>query len=231
MAMEQYPQETVSLTFVKDNKISSDKWKSLSESVDESENTHSSGFDCNICLDSVEDPVITLCGHLYCWPCIYKWIQHQNSSSSGTPIKHNTQCPICKQDISQKTLVPLYGRGQTTKPQSEEKGLDLGMVIPRRPLSPSCGVVRASTEQVDYRVRQQQEPNVINPTSPSIGMLEEMVYGGIFGNTEGSLYAYPNSYNLVAISTQRARRHAIQADRCLEFNLLVDLCKFVNSYG
>ena len=28
-------------------------------------------FECNICLEIASDPVITLCGHLYCWPCIY----------------------------------------------------------------------------------------------------------------------------------------------------------------
>ncbi len=29
-------------------------------------------FDCNICLELASDPVITLCGHLYCWPCLYR---------------------------------------------------------------------------------------------------------------------------------------------------------------
>ncbi|VAI58924.1 unnamed protein product [Triticum turgidum subsp. durum] len=29
-------------------------------------------FDCNICLDFAVEPVVTLCGHLYCWPCIYE---------------------------------------------------------------------------------------------------------------------------------------------------------------
>lgn len=29
-------------------------------------------FDCHICFDSPNDPVVTPCGHLYCWSCIYK---------------------------------------------------------------------------------------------------------------------------------------------------------------
>nr|KAJ0192949.1 hypothetical protein LSAT_V11C800442730 [Lactuca sativa] len=58
MAMEQYPEETViNNNFIKNNETSSEKWKSLSESQEDSENCLSSGFDCNICLDSVEDPV------------------------------------------------------------------------------------------------------------------------------------------------------------------------------
>ena len=34
-----------------------------------------SPFDCNICLDGVTQPVVTRCGHLYCWPCLYRWLE------------------------------------------------------------------------------------------------------------------------------------------------------------
>ncbi len=27
---------------------------------------------CNICLELARDPVVTLCGHLYCWPCLFR---------------------------------------------------------------------------------------------------------------------------------------------------------------
>ena len=29
-------------------------------------------FECNICLDAARDPVVTQCGHLYCWPCLHR---------------------------------------------------------------------------------------------------------------------------------------------------------------
>src|SRR5271168_5029916 len=29
-------------------------------------------FDCNICFDVARDPVVTQCGHLYCWPCLHQ---------------------------------------------------------------------------------------------------------------------------------------------------------------
>ncbi|KAM0949445.1 putative transcription factor C2H2 family [Dioscorea sansibarensis] len=64
-------------------------------------------FDCNICLDFAVDPVVTLCGHLYCWPCIYKWLQVQAATVQQ-------QCPVCKAALSENTLVPLYGRGHYT---------------------------------------------------------------------------------------------------------------------
>lgn len=77
-------------------------------------------FDCSICLDFAVDPVVTLCGHLYCWPCIYKWMQVENTTPQ--------QCPVCKSPLSQNTLVPLYSRG-STKPRTKTEGLD----IPSRP--------------------------------------------------------------------------------------------------
>lgn len=34
-----------------------------------------SRFMCAICIDEVSDePVVTKCGHLFCWPCLYQWL-------------------------------------------------------------------------------------------------------------------------------------------------------------
>lgn len=30
-----------------------------------------SHFECAICLDVAKEPIVTKCGHLFCWPCIY----------------------------------------------------------------------------------------------------------------------------------------------------------------
>ena len=29
-------------------------------------------YECNICLELAKEPVVTLCGHLYCWSCLYR---------------------------------------------------------------------------------------------------------------------------------------------------------------
>ncbi|CAH1425088.1 unnamed protein product [Lactuca virosa] len=234
----QYLQDPVPQnTFNKEDNTSLNKWKSTNESIDESLNNPSSGFDCNICLDSVQDPVVTLCGHLYCWPCIYKWIHHQKTTQNP-----QTQCPVCKTEISQKTIVPLYGRGQTT--EQKIQNLDNDIAVPRRPPSPRSNLQIVPAQQVHHnRSYQQATPmalsmnnigggmtmtNLINPTSPTTGMLGEIVYERIFGNSGNNLhptlFAYPNSYNLAGISTQRARRQAMQADRSLNRICFFLLC-------
>nr|XP_043606618.1 E3 ubiquitin-protein ligase RMA1H1-like [Erigeron canadensis] len=228
MTMEQYLQDSVSRNNItKQNEVAQNKWKSSNESIDESENDPSGGFDCNICLDMVYDPVVTLCGHLYCWPCIYKWLHHQRTLPEYLE-KKNAQCPVCKSEISQKSIVPLYGRGETAKPVSEEKPLNPGITIPRRPSSPRCSPQTVPSQQPSLRTYQHVPmplsmsgvggvtmTNMINPTSPTTGMLGEIIYERIFGNAHSTLFAYPNSYNLAGFSTQRARRQAMQADRSL----------------
>ena len=27
---------------------------------------------CNICLDTARDAVVSMCGHLFCWPCLHQ---------------------------------------------------------------------------------------------------------------------------------------------------------------
>lgn len=79
-------------------------------------------FECNICFDLAQDPIVTLCGHLFCWPCLYKWL-HIHS--------HSQECPVCKALIEEQKLVPLYGRGKnSTDPRSKSIP---GVEIPHRP--------------------------------------------------------------------------------------------------
>ena len=35
---------------------------------------------CRICFDDLEEPVVTMCGHIYCWECIYTWYTTKNPS-------------------------------------------------------------------------------------------------------------------------------------------------------
>ncbi|TKY66861.1 E3 ubiquitin-protein ligase RMA1H1 [Spatholobus suberectus] len=202
-----------------------ENWKSSSEIIADSDRNASGGFDCNICLECVQDPVVTLCGHLYCWPCIYKWLHLQSTSLENEEQK--LQCPVCKSEVSQSSLVPLYGRGQTTIP-SERKPHQVGTVIPQRPQGPrSFNTTSVSPISQSYHPynnpyhRQQFNSIPSGYTSPMLstsgsldntfGIFGEMIYARVFGNQVANIH----TYNLSGISNPRIRRHLMQVDKSL----------------
>lgn len=197
---------------------------SSTSALEESHTNSSMGFECNICLDIVQDPVVTFCGHLYCWPCIYRWINFHHAPSEEQP----PFCPVCKAEVSQETLIPLYGRGETL---SKNKSSSLGLIIPQRPPSPRCesdtlipNIHRETFVQPSqpYHMGNYTAPPMLgfggsrmHMADPMIGMLGEMVSSGIFGNSQTSLYAYPNSYNIAGSNSPRLRRHLRQTSKSL----------------
>ncbi|KAF8410633.1 hypothetical protein HHK36_003165 [Tetracentron sinense] len=93
-----------------------------SPSCSGSSSNDTGSFECNICFELAQDPIVTLCGHLYCWPCLYKWL-HIHS--------HSQECPVCKALVQEEKLVPLYGRGKT--PADPRSKSIPGINIPNRP--------------------------------------------------------------------------------------------------
>ncbi|KAK6229453.1 hypothetical protein SCA6_018404 [Theobroma cacao] len=216
------------------------KWNQISAPTKDSEKD-AGGFDCNICFDSAQDPVVTLCGHLYCWPCIYKWLQVQTSSLDADQQHQN--CPVCKANISSNSLVPLYGRG--TSSDSESKNPHSDLVIPQRP--PPSGlnsIISSSHQSQPLRENffhsqsqsfhhQQYFPHggyatlassnlggiaMTNFFNPMIGMFGEMVYARIFGSSDTGLVAYPYqaSYPFFGNNNNlRMRRQEMQFDKSL----------------
>lgn len=193
-------------------------------------------FDCSICLDFARDPVVTLCGHLYCWPCIYKWLEFQKSSLSSNEC---SRCPICKAEISQESVVPLYGRGQSVSEaegDKDNKATSLDKIIPPRP-NASSGQARTTSSALRQRLPSDSPyqnlqslhhpvatyeeavssplSNLGSPTSmavchPMSGNYGEMVYARVFGDSE-SLYMHPTEGS----TSPRLRRQEIQAFKSL----------------
>lgn len=245
MAFEQNFQETAShFESVRDDGHKQNL-KSISSPKPASENTNGC-FECNICLDSAHDPVVTLCGHLYCWPCIYKWLNVQNSSSESDK---QPKCPVCKANISNSLLVPLYGRGSS---ESEPKKPQLDSIIPRRPpplgldtlMTTSTPITSHQNPQV--HTHQQYFPHhfgnytaMIPPnfggtaassfSSPTAGMFGEMVFARMFGNPDANLFSYPfpNAYPSSGSSSPRVRRQEMQVDKSLNRVSIFLLCCFI----
>jgi E3 ubiquitin ligase, putative len=82
----------------------------LKESKEQTNNSDGY-FECNICLDTAKDAVVSMCGHLFCWPCLYQWLETKPSRQV---------CPVCKAAISKDKVTPIYGRGSSKKDPREK---------------------------------------------------------------------------------------------------------------
>jgi hypothetical protein len=77
-------------------------------------------FECYICYNPATQPVLTKCGHLYCWPCLYKWARTAET------------CAVCRAKVNQFNVICL----QTPWSKEEEsaaKADEIDSGIPPRP--------------------------------------------------------------------------------------------------
>ncbi|KAG7364034.1 zinc-ring finger domain containing protein [Nitzschia inconspicua] len=153
-------------------------------------------FSCNICFDSVVEPVVTQCGHLYCWPCLYRWLEPgmypEERASLGLTISmsmsmggnslsfDNTRrvCPVCKSPCSLPSLVPIYVRS-TNEPSPVNRSNHSNQTI--RGLRSDNGSTerRQETTQTvhpsmeESREEQQQEQQQQSSSSTTAGQQQQ----------------------------------------------------------
>ncbi|MCQ2820075.1 MAG: hypothetical protein MJ252_22645 [archaeon] len=53
---------------------------------------------CSICLGDPKLPVTAQCGHIFCWPCLKKWLSK----------KITLECPVCRNGIEQDRIIKLH---------------------------------------------------------------------------------------------------------------------------
>ncbi|KAF2368012.1 Zinc finger RING-type [Trinorchestia longiramus] len=82
------------------------------DNKNDQEKSTGGSFECNICLDTAKDAVVSVCGHLFCWPCLHQWLELR---------PHNKTCPVCKAAISRDKVIPLYGRGADSSSDPRNK--------------------------------------------------------------------------------------------------------------
>ena len=54
--------------------------------------------------------MVTQCGHLYCWQCIFEWMQQP---------RETLVCPVCKSGIKKDKLIPIFTKEQTDDPRKK----------------------------------------------------------------------------------------------------------------
>mmetsp|Transcript_33220 Transcript_33220/g.51697 ORF Transcript_33220/g.51697 Transcript_33220/m.51697 type:complete len:189 (+) Transcript_33220:54-620(+) len=113
-------------------------------------------FECNICLEQASEPVVTRCGHLFCWACLHQWLNTPRRSQVHgglQPGNGTSLCPVCKSAVSEQTVIPIYARGGGSDPRT------LQPTLPSRPPGER-----------------------IEPVSPPPELAESFTYGGTARN-------------------------------------------------
>ncbi|KAJ4830527.1 hypothetical protein Tsubulata_029602 [Turnera subulata] len=107
------------------------------DEVEQGSSNDGSFFDCNICFDLATDPVVTCCGHLFCWPCLYRWL-HVHSDAK--------ECPVCKGEVTTKNVTPIYGRGCNNHEPVEDSTVE----IPVRPQARRVESLRQTAQRNSF---------------------------------------------------------------------------------
>lgn len=99
------------------NSTSNSNSNSTSNDKDKDKDNDESLYECNICLDTAKDAVVSMCGHLFCWPCLHQWLMTR---------PNRKLCPVCKAAVDKDKVIPLYGRNSTRQEDPRNK-------VPPRP--------------------------------------------------------------------------------------------------
>ncbi len=106
-----------------------------------------SRFSCNICLEHVQEPVVTQCGHLYCWPCLYRWLEPGMSFEERLGLVQQSQTTTA-------TTTPAMQYQQ----QHQQQQLHLTAIpMPSRRVCPVCKADCAVSTIVPIYVRNHDE--------------------------------------------------------------------------
>ena len=82
---------------------------------------------CNICHSDAYNSVLILCGHAFCWPCIYQWFETQSRNL------RESSCPVCGSFASKNECIPIYN---TFENHNFTENIQKHPGIPERPLAP-----------------------------------------------------------------------------------------------
>jgi len=77
--------------------------------------------ECAICLETVDNAIVTPCGHIFCKICID---QHMNATTE--PDHNESNCPICRRTIVSELLIPVPKKPTATDLKSSANAIKTG---------------------------------------------------------------------------------------------------------
>ena len=123
---------------------------------------------CSICFDTLEDPTLTPCGHLFCNECLQLCLQSK------------PKCPMCKADLKGKELLSINSKNtikieKKKNPLIEKYGSKLGKLI---------SVIRHLTSNDDNRIivfsQWNNMLNLLSKTLSENGVGNSIVKGNVW---------------------------------------------------
>lgn len=124
-------------------------------------------FDCNICLDMARDPVLTCCGHLFCWSCFCQL---------PYAYRNVKECPACNGEVTDASIIPIYVNGNSNDLQ-KLKSKESCLKVPPRPLARRIESVRQQLVNrrpvsTPIEVRIQQFNSIVDAARHQTGSLD-----------------------------------------------------------
>ncbi|XP_050386080.1 uncharacterized protein LOC126802485 [Argentina anserina] len=162
-------------------------------------------FDCNICLGMATDPILTCCGHLFCWPCFYQ-LSYADSIAK--------ECPVCKGEVSDASIIPVYGHGDCKSSRNSKESVS---VAPPRPRAARIEGVR---QQIIRRGPSSIIEHRIQLLRNLVAMGEGRQTQDLFGSHTNAMAernsVFPSRYTSPAAEASSTRQHdTLQVSRLL----------------
>ncbi|KAH8243654.1 hypothetical protein KR032_009166 [Drosophila birchii] len=102
-------------------------------------------YHCKHCLGYVRGGVILICGHMFCWSCLWPFVADETSP----------ECPQCQTRLFlHEDIMPFYGEGPNSKPEESDFLADPG-AVPRP--SGVCFTAPEEEESVDEDEEEEED--------------------------------------------------------------------------
>lgn len=118
-------------------------------------------FDCNICLEMAFEPILTCCGHLFCWGCFFQLPYFS---------PERKECPVCRGEVSDSSVIPIYGNGKSAASAESDRG---SINLPPRPQARRIESLRQRRVQLQrdggrWRLRTRELSTVMPESATSL---------------------------------------------------------------
>mmetsp|Transcript_34685 Transcript_34685/g.59609 ORF Transcript_34685/g.59609 Transcript_34685/m.59609 type:complete len:308 (+) Transcript_34685:113-1036(+) len=101
-----------------------------------SESREDCEYSCNVCLEVAVEPVVTQCGHLFCWPCLYRWLNDQRF----VLIRNTTTTVTTDAAVA---IIIIIIRGRSNSRNSHRNDTRVTLPLPRSIDAKLCPVCKA----------------------------------------------------------------------------------------